>query len=540
MQVNELLKDIKKAAGLLRISNDKTDSTGKKVDLEATLKNHEEKVTGYFKDMKWQYDLFKEVISGGSAYEDRLELVRLLENIYEYDCIVVMELPRLSRQGEVSQKIKRKVIEQQIPIITLNPFQVYDLAGNSMDSLFYDFGAAMAEYERRIASGRVKDNKMSMARQGLNASGSVPYGYYRNAETKKLEIDQLQAPLVIQVFKWSLEGYGAAKIAKMLNDRGLKNNNGNRWITNTIKAMLKRPTYKGLLVAKSYTNKKGKRVVAEKVEVNAYPALIEPELWDKVQEGLAARAERTGNSKGKQRIREKVSLLDDLVFCAGCKRRLYIKFIDRLGYFYVRKCDVVDGVTPCENTGCKIALLETPVLKKVIEYKTEIEAEIQKYESNDFEEYTADLKQQQKELEKNLEELEIDFNVIRKLEAKYETKLEMGGKRNKREEAAIEKDKEENEKQLENVENQLEEIKKKINSTPSAGEMVKKLQEKVDIIEALENRKDLTAEDINKLLKRIIVKIHYKRMLPPEILQLSSRNEKRNSYPAEIEIEYVQ
>lgn len=540
----EELKHVKKAAGLLRISTDKTDAAGKKVDMEETLKNHEEKLTSYFNENNWDYQFYKEVISGGTEYQDRIELKNLLNELEQYQVIVVMELQRLSRQGEVSQMIKTKVIKQGTLIVTLNPFQIYDLANNSMDALMYDIGSALAEYERRVASQRVKANKISMSRQGLNSSGSVAYGYKRNPESKRLEIDEEKAPIVRKIFNWYLEGHGQQKICDMLNDMGIKNKQGNRWVANSMRYLLECKTYKGTLIANSYGNKHGKTIVIDEVEIpNCFPAIIEPEIWEKAQQLRKIKKERHDHTTKRSRERsdrKHQSILHDLVFCTCCGRKSTIKWFNSRQAFYIRACEQNNANGEiCNNGGGKLEWLEAAVINKILEYKTEIQARIVKFESNDFEDSMNELQEQKAAFEKALEKLAIELRILKKLEMKYEIEVEESGIADPLQEEEFKLDRLQNRNERLKIESKLEEVNAKLNAAPAPDKEIKRLDEKIQLIEALESKPDLDELEINNLLKQIILKIHYKRILPEEIAALGNKNPIRNNYPAEIEIEYI-
>jgi site-specific DNA recombinase len=187
----DIIASVKNVAGVLRISTEKTDSLGKKVNIEKTLMNHKEKMLSVLNEKKWNYNLYEEVMSGTKDLEERPELQRLISEIDQYDAIICMEITRLSRQGLTSQTIKHTCKKKGILIITLNPFKVYDMR-NPQDVFLFDLSISMGEYEQGVVSLRVKQNKISMAHQGLNSSGSVPFGYVRNPSTKKLEIEMVQ------------------------------------------------------------------------------------------------------------------------------------------------------------------------------------------------------------------------------------------------------------------------------------------------------------------------------------------------------------
>lgn len=533
-----IMESIKKVAGLLRISTEKTDHNGKKVDMQETLKNHKQKMNEYCQAQTWELQTYEEVISGGSAFEERKELQALLNDITKYDAIVVMELPRLSRQGVVSELIKEKVIDNGTLIITLNPVQIYDLKRNAMDALMYTFGGAIAEHERRVVSARVKANKISMAKQGLNSSGSVPLGYKRNPSTKKLEIIEEQAAIVRQIFDWYLAGEGQRNICNKLNDLGIKNKQGNKWIPNSIRALLICETYKGNLVAHNYEKLKGKMIVTEEVRVeNNHPAIISPEVWNKAQILRNRKKERSCIEKRSRDFNSKAnpSILDGLVFCACCQRKSTLKWYSARNQHYISKCSKFNasGLT-CDNGGISIKDVEKIVFEKVISYKAEVESRIKNFKSNDFEQRNKELQEQKALFEKQAAKLKLQFKAIRKQEQQYI----MSSIEDTDEAEAIAEDKQINQQQRLSIQAKLEEVTKQIEETPSAEIEIGKLQEKIDIIEQLENREDLLIHNVNALLKEIILKINYKRVLPDDSRKFSKT--RRDIFPAEIEIEYVQ
>jgi site-specific DNA recombinase len=543
MENYDKLKDVKRAAGLLRISTDKTDHAGKKVDLEATLRNHKQKVTSFFEEKKWTYDLYEEVLSGGTEYEDRIELKNLLNNIEKYDAIVVMELQRLSRDTEVSGRIKSKVIKNQILIVTLNPFMIYDLANNPMEAMMYDMGSAVSEFERRVASARVKANKMSMARQGLNSSGSAAYGYFRNPATKKLEINEEQAKIVRMIYNWYLEGHGQRRICDMLNEMDILNNQGKRWCVQTIRALIERKTYKGTLVYNDHEVRKGKRVIVETIEYEgAHPPIIEPEVWEKAWALRENKRERYDDNNGRERAKRNLTILDGLLFCECCGRKTTIKFFTSHQEHYIRKCSQhnADGRT-CDNGGFKYSYVEKAVFDKVMEYKNEIEEKIKKFKSSDFTDHRAELNELKEAYEKQLEQLSIKMRVIRKMETNYEMEKEVSGVSDPIEEEEIRNDKKENQQARLKLTEKLDEINQKLANNPKPEIELKSLYEKIEILDELEKRHEtLEVSDINNLLKQIILKVHYRRKLPPEIEKLSTRNPIRSQYPADLKIDYIE
>ncbi len=150
--------------------------------------------------------------------EERPQLQRLLDNIEKFDAIFVMELSRISRNGLISETVLQYCVDYDRPIIT--PEKVYDLANNKNDVLTLRFGSLIASQEHMLIGKRSKNNKISMAKQGLHVAGGIPYGYRRNKSTKKLEIYEPEAQVVRYIFVLHGEGLGSRKIVDRLNTKG--------------------------------------------------------------------------------------------------------------------------------------------------------------------------------------------------------------------------------------------------------------------------------------------------------------------------------
>jgi site-specific DNA recombinase len=553
----ESFKKIKKVAGLLRISTEKTDFEGNKIDVEATLKNHEVQMKAFFKEWGIELVLYKEVLSGGSEFEDRKALQDALKDLKDeskkFDALCVIELERLSRDTYVSGIIKKTLEDSGAYLIALSPFQVLDMNDQS-DSLMYGLASVIAEHNRKIASNRVKLNKLAMAKQGLNSSGSVPYGYIRNKKTKRLEIETVKddqgndvespkANVVRQIFKMYLDGIGQRTICDRLNDMGIKNNNGGSWVPNSLRAILTCPTYKGTLVAKNYVKKKGKMVVNEEDTViieNNHEPIIEPEVWDRAQTFRDHKKRRSGVDQRSKDWNSKkhMSILDGLVFCGceGCGRKSTIKYYAGKG-FYIIKCtrfNTNDDIE-CTNGGISMKDVEKTVFELINKRKEELEARRTAFGSNDFEDRLNDLKNEQSMLQNSLDELEREMMAIAKLEIKYEVEKEMKGADPKKEKM-LEDMKQENDLQRFHVQKELDEINAKIHATPNADQQIKKIDQELGLIETLENA-DADKHKVNAILKEFILRIYYTRELPSNYKSLTSS--RKNEFPAKIQIKYI-
>jgi hypothetical protein len=413
----------------------------------------------------------------------------------------------------------------------------------------------IAEHNRKIASNRVKLNKLAMAKQGQNSSGSVPYGYVRDPKFKRLQIETIKddqgndiespkANIVRQIFQWYLAGEGQRAICDRLNNQGIKNNNGNAWVPNSLRALLTFQTYKGTLVAKSFVKKRGKLVENEKDTViidGNHEAIIEPEIWDKAQSFRDNKKKRSGvDQRSKDwNSKKNMSILDGLVFCGceGCGRKSTIKYYAQKDNFYIIKCTRfnTNGIE-CTNGGISVKDVEKTVFELITKRKEELEERRSNFGSNDFEDRLNDLKNERNILQNSLEELEREMITIAKLEMKYEMEKEIKGE-DKAKEQMYSEFKKENDTKRFHVQTELAEVDEKLEATPNADQQIKKITEELDLIKELENRDDLTIHQVNAMLKSFILRIKYTRELPENYRTLASSQKEK--FPAKISIKYI-
>ena len=148
----------------------------------------------------------------------------------------------------------------------------------------------------------------------------------------------LKGLVVKRIFKLCMEGRGPMQIAKLLQEEKVLNPTAYKkregiktpspetadpyhWNTNTVVHILERREYTGCTVNfKTYTysiwDKKQRETPIEKQAVfyNAHPAIIEQEVFDKVQEIRQQRHRRTKTGKS--------SLFSGMVYCADCGAKM--------------------------------------------------------------------------------------------------------------------------------------------------------------------------------------------------------------------------
>jgi DNA invertase Pin-like site-specific DNA recombinase len=217
------------------------------------------------------------------------------------DVIVIYKLDRITRS--LLDFIRLIDLFQQFGVSFVAVTQNFDTS-DSTGRLILNVLLTFAQFEREIASDRLRDKFSAMRQRGMFVGGNPPYGY--NLVDKKLVINSSEAQVVRWIFQRYLEVRGMATVAKELRDKGVvrrsrisKRGNhvqGRSICCGAVHNMLRNPVYVGKV------RSKGKEYPGE------HEAIVEPSLWDNVQ---ALRAKRT---RAKVVELYKTDLLRDLMY----------------------------------------------------------------------------------------------------------------------------------------------------------------------------------------------------------------------------------
>lgn len=216
----------------------------------------------------------------------------------EPDFLIVWSSSRFARNQRDAIVYKAELAHLGTRLVYAS--QGIDLAtdeGWMLDSVQQIFDEA---YSRQVS----KDTRRSMiaaAREGYFMGGRVPFGYRAAPapadprRTTLLPHDD-EAVLVQQMYQQSARQVGALALAAAFNGDGLTLR-GRPWAKNSILNILKSEVYMGQVIFNRFDRKlKRERPPSEWIRVNAYPALVTPELWQQVQHGLATRSPRAENT----------------------------------------------------------------------------------------------------------------------------------------------------------------------------------------------------------------------------------------------------
>lgn len=217
--------------------------------------------------------------------------------------VVVRALDRLHRNTGNQIEDLKWMESHGIRLIAVN--DSIDTASEDYSKFATIVKAAAAEETSDNISKNTRAALLESARQCRHLGGVPPIGYTVN-EAGLYEIDPLTAPIVRDIYTLYSSGMGYSYIKKHLREKGYKTTGGNDFSDTAIHTILTNQKYKGTYTydrtaAKdSEGHRNSHKIKSDPIEIpDGMPAIIEPALFDKVQEKLAQNRRRTASRTGK-------------------------------------------------------------------------------------------------------------------------------------------------------------------------------------------------------------------------------------------------
>lgn len=155
--------------------------------------------------------------------------------------------------------------------------------------------SSLAQEESRSISENIRWSKQKNMRDGKVTMAYSHFLGYRKGEDGRPEIVEEEAEIVRQIYSMFLSGKTIRHIAEHLTRQGIPTPSGKvKWSVSTVKSILTNEKYKGdALLQKTYTVdyltkevRKNDGTMAQYLVENSHDPIIEPEVFDMVQEKL--------------------------------------------------------------------------------------------------------------------------------------------------------------------------------------------------------------------------------------------------------------
>jgi len=388
---------MKKVAIYIRVSTEEQAKEG------YSIQGQKDKLVAYCKLRDW---LIEDIyIDGGFSGTniDRPALQKLLQNLNNFDTVLVYKLDRLSRnQRDILYLVEEKFLENDIDFVSiLENFDTSTPFGRAMMGIL----AVFAQLERDTIVERTKMGKERRAKEGYWNGGPAPIGY--DLIDGRLIINEFEALQIKELFKL-YKKYGQNKTAYMLNKKGMKTKYG-EWHGRSIQRIVTNPIYTGKVKYK------------DEVFEGVHDAIISEKEFNEIQDIIK---KRTNNSTKKSKY-----LLGGLCWCGHCKARLKSMWSKsssgNKNHYYVcysvakRPIHMVKDVN-CPGKYWRMEELESEVLKKIKKIKFNKEKFIKAYEERKTDTKIDERKIVQnkiKDIEKQIDKL-MDLYQLDKIPAK--------------------------------------------------------------------------------------------------------------------------
>ena len=269
------------------------------------------------------YKIYSDEGISGKSIKARPALKELLNDANEgkFDSVIVWKINRIGRNLKDVLNMVDLFDKNNITFKSATePFDTTTPGGRMQ----FQMMALIGEFERGTIAQNVKMGMMARAREG-RWNGNIVLGYdlkqKEHTTNKKrkdtdLVINEKEAEIVRTIFTMYSQGNGYKAIANYINKFGYKTKKGNPFSLTAIKDILNNPVYIGKIrynLRPNWSEKRRKGTNSNPLIVDGrHEAIIEQELWDKVQSMLQT-------SKGKpSRIYDGEFPLTGILKCPQC------------------------------------------------------------------------------------------------------------------------------------------------------------------------------------------------------------------------------
>ncbi|WP_424944163.1 recombinase family protein [Aliiroseovarius crassostreae] len=208
------------------------------------------------------------------------------------DQIVVYKIDRLTRSLADFAKLVDRLDAAETSFVSVT--QSFNTA-TSMGRLTLNMLLSFAQFEREVTAERIRDKIAASKRKGMWMGGSVPLGFQPDGRT--LKIDEAEAETIRTLYDLYLEHRTLRDVKEQAENLDLRSrcreraggrmSGGTHFDRGHVQHILSNPVYAGRIRHK------------KQVYEGQHPAIIDPAIWEKVQDMLQSGAAVARGSRQK-------------------------------------------------------------------------------------------------------------------------------------------------------------------------------------------------------------------------------------------------
>ncbi len=303
----------------------------------------------YFKSLinsqpNWRLvDIYTDKGISGRKTKNRDEFSRMIDDAHRglFDMIICKSISRFARDIVTSLKICRELRDKGIDVF----FEEENIHTLFLQSEHYlSIRSALAQSESENISTNILWSIRRRMKRGTFIPSCLPLGY--KLENKEIIKDKDNERYIYYIFNSFINGMSTSKIAKYLNEHGVKSNKDTCWSGSGVRDILKNPIYTGeLVVQKTYTDTITFQTKINRGQLPRYhyhdnhEPYISKELFQKVQKIFEIRREQHSMNYNIGKYQNRY-LLSGIIECSQCGlklKRIKIKK-NKKDYYYAYAC----------------------------------------------------------------------------------------------------------------------------------------------------------------------------------------------------------
>ena len=263
------------------------------------------------------------------------------------NCVIVKDISRLGRHFVQTGEYVEKIFPQMgVRLICVNDDYDSIEENNNSAELLMPIKMVMNDSYVRDISQKINSSIHAKMKSGeyLPASGSIPYGYKRDAANHTFARDEESAPIVQRIFLMRAQGESINNICRTLNEEQISSPGRLRfmrgetkvakyekalWSAATVRKILADRVYLGDRVhgrikrSRLGTKKVRQDESAWQIIEHSHEALVSAELFAEVQQLVAKKAQSRNMVNRQETIEPRTrELLQDLIYCGDCRQKM--------------------------------------------------------------------------------------------------------------------------------------------------------------------------------------------------------------------------
>lgn len=277
---------------------------------------------------QYQYDIthvYADRAQSGKRSKNREQFLQMIEDAADrnFDIILVHKLNRFGRNTLEVLEYKNSLEDMGIELISVTE----RLESTPEGKLMLIIIAGMNEFYSDNLSQEVMKGLKENAYQCKFTGGVPALGYKVDPESKKLVIDEQEAPIVQLIFRRYASGWSYNMIIDELTRLGYRTKYGRPFGKNSLFELLHNEKYIGVYTFNRAAKRKrdgtrnyhATKDPSEIIQIpGGCPALIDKETFDKVQNIMVQ-----NKNMNLQQHSRKIYILSGKLFCANCGARMY-------------------------------------------------------------------------------------------------------------------------------------------------------------------------------------------------------------------------